>query len=80
VTARRDQAATQIRIEASGPRAALRDDSRAGLAGEPLGGGLAGLWVQGALVHALAIGVGGTVSVEAGDGMVRFSVDLPAGG
>jgi hypothetical protein len=80
VAAWRDGAGTRIRIEASGPRAALRDDSRAGLCGEALCGGIAGLWVQGALVHALATGAGGSVSVEVGEGAVRFSVDLPGAG
>jgi histidine phosphotransferase ChpT len=80
VKARRDRSGTAITVEALGPRAVLRAETRAGLAGEALSGGLAGLWVQGALVSELARAADGVTAVEEADGAVIFRLDLPAQG
>ncbi|HEY2177683.1 MAG TPA: histidine phosphotransferase family protein [Caulobacteraceae bacterium] len=77
VAARRDETGTLITVEALGPRAVLRDETRSGLAGQSLSGGLAGRWVQGALVSELARAAGGAVRVEEAEGAISFRVDLP---
>jgi histidine phosphotransferase ChpT len=80
VAARRDEAGTAIVVEALSPRAVLRAETRAGLAGEVLGGGLAGLWVQAALVSELVRRAGGELAVQEGEGAVIFRLNFPPGG
>jgi len=67
-----------VRVTASGARVRLQPEALAGLAGEPLGGGLSGRWVQAFYVHALAAAAGGTVSVELGEGEIVFQAAVPA--
>ena len=68
-----------LTVLATGPRVAVKDEVRAGLAGEAFDSGLAGRWVQGSFVAMLAAQAGGEVKVDAREGVVRFSVSLPAG-
>lgn len=74
-----DAAGSEVALEARGPRVNLRDETRAGLNGEPLGAGLAGKWVQGALVSDVARAAGGRVSLDQADGAVTIRIDLPPG-
>jgi hypothetical protein len=79
VMARTRSAGAEIVIESRGPRLILREETRAGLAGEPFGAGLAGRWVQGALVSELARAAGGRIKMDEADGAVTIRVDLPPG-
>jgi hypothetical protein len=78
VTIRRATAATEITVTARGPRVALREETRSGLAGEPLGAGLAGRWVQGAFVSTLVGEAHGEISVDGREDRVVLTVSLPA--
>jgi histidine phosphotransferase ChpT len=80
VMARTRPAGSEILVEARGPRLILRPETRAGLAGEPLAGGLAGRWVQAALVSALTRAAGGRVGVEEAESTVTIRIDLPPEG
>ncbi len=51
---------------------------KAGLAGEALGEGLAGRWVQAYYVQAVARAGGGRIRVEASDDAITFAARLPA--
>jgi histidine phosphotransferase ChpT len=79
VSARASPACDQVVVEGRGARVVFREETRAGLAGEPFGEGLGGRWAQAALVHVLAVEAGGSLEFEADDGLVRVSVNLPAG-
>ena len=68
-----------VAVEMAGPRLTLRDEVRAGLMGEGPAPGLAGRWIQGAFVAALARSAGGTVDVELGEGVAVIRVSLPPG-
>ncbi|MEO8811862.1 MAG: histidine phosphotransferase family protein [Caulobacteraceae bacterium] len=60
-----------FRIEARGPRASLRPEVRAGLAGEALGEGLAGQWAPAFYVRSLVAGAGaGFVLAESATAVV----------
>jgi len=72
-------AGSMVAVELVGSRIALRDEVRAGLAGEPFGAGLGGRWVQGAFVAALAAQAGGRVEVELGEGAAAIRVSLAPG-
>jgi histidine phosphotransferase ChpT len=78
VTARRSAEGVEIAVTASSPRVSLREETRAGLAGEPFDAGLSGRWVQGAFVSALVEAAGGHVGVTASEGEVVLRVSLPA--
>ncbi len=68
----------QITATAKGPKARLHAEVAGGLAGEPLGDGLAGRWVQAYYVHALAAAAGGRLEAAADDEGVTLQARLPA--
>ena len=70
--------ATLLAVECLGPRARLRPEVSRGLAGEPLGEGLGGHWVQGYYLHALLAAAGGRVEAHAEDGRVLLRARAPA--
>jgi histidine phosphotransferase ChpT len=67
-----------ITTTARGPKPRLHADVAAGLAGEPLGDGLAGRWVQAYYVHALATAAGGRLEASADEEQVILTARLPA--
>jgi histidine phosphotransferase ChpT len=67
-----------ITAAARGPKARLHAEIAGGLAGEPLGDGLAGRWVQAYYVHALTRAAGGRLEAEAADEAVTLRARLPA--
>jgi histidine phosphotransferase ChpT len=67
-----------IAIEATGPRARLRPEVLAGLAGGGPGEGLHGHWVQARYVHLFVTDAGGKVAAEVGEEKVTFAATLPA--
>jgi len=67
-----------ISVTATGAKSRLHAEVRGGLAGEPLGDGLAGRWVQAYYVHALASAAGGQVESDVVDDAVVFKARLPA--
>ena len=69
--------ALAIACESTGPRARLRPEVLRGLAGEPLGDGLHGHWVQAYYVHLLLQDAGGRVFAEVGEERVVFAATVP---
>ena len=67
-----------ITADAKGPKARLHAEVAGGLAGEPLGDGLAGRWVQAYYVHALAVAAGGRLEASADGEAVTLKARLPA--
>jgi histidine phosphotransferase ChpT len=67
-----------ITAVARGPKPRLHAEVAAGLAGEPLGDGLAGRWVQAYYVHALATAAGGRLEASADEEQVILTARLPA--
>lgn len=78
VEVRTEAGVVHIGVRAQGPRARLHAEVASGLAGQALGDGLAGRWVQAFYVQAVARGGGGTIGVEASEELVRFRATLPA--
>ncbi|MDO8411438.1 MAG: histidine phosphotransferase family protein [Phenylobacterium sp.] len=75
-----DGGGTVIAVEAVGPKARLRPDIAAGLAGEKLPDGMMhGHWVQAYYVHLFVAEASGRVFAEADDEKVTFAATLPAG-
>ena len=72
----RDGAAL-LAVEALGARARLRPEVADGLAGRPLGEGLAGHWVQSYYLHDLLAQVGGRVEASVEDGRVLLRARAP---
>ncbi|HEX8232851.1 MAG TPA: histidine phosphotransferase family protein [Caulobacteraceae bacterium] len=68
-----------LTLRAEHPRARLHDDTHRGLAGEPLGEGLGGRWVQPYYLQALVAEAGGRLDFRAEEGLVAVRVDLPSG-
>ncbi len=68
-----------IAVELAGARVLVKDDVRAGLAGEPFAAGLGGRWVQGAYLAALAASAGGQVEAQWGETSGTVRVSLPPG-
>ena len=79
VRARSADDGSVVAVDMAGGRIGLKDEVRAGLAGEPFGAGLGGRWVQGAFVAALAAQAGGRVEVELGEGAAAIRVSLAPG-
>jgi histidine phosphotransferase ChpT len=68
----------RITALAKGPKARLHAEIAGGLAGEPLGDGLAGRWVQAYYVHALTAAAGGRLTATADEEAVTLEARLPA--
>jgi histidine phosphotransferase ChpT len=64
-------------VDAAGPRVRLHADVAEGLAGQPLGEGLAGRWVQAYYLASLVRSAGGTVDVQPSEGAIRFTARVP---
>ena len=69
---------TLLAAEALSPRARLRAEVAAGLAGQGQGEGLAGHWVQAYYLHALLAQAGGRVEALAEEGRVLIRARIPA--
>ena len=67
-----------ITAVARGPKPRLHAEVAAGWAGEPLGDGLAGRWVQAYYVHVLATAAGGRLEASADEEQVILTARLPA--
>jgi histidine phosphotransferase ChpT len=65
-------------VAASGPKSRLHAEVAGGIAGEPLGDGLMGRWVQAYYVHAIVSAAGGHAEVGVVDEAVTFRAYLPA--
>ena len=63
---------------ARGPKARLAAEVKDGLAGEPLGEGLGGRWVQAYYAHVLAAAAGGRIESSVEDELVTLRAVIPA--
>jgi histidine phosphotransferase ChpT len=63
---------------ARGPKARLAAEVQTGLAGEPLGDGLGGRWVQAYYIHVLTAAAGGRLEAAASEELVTFRAVIPA--
>jgi hypothetical protein len=70
---------SSVAVELAGARLTVKDDVRAGLAGEPFAAGLGGRWVQGAYLAALAAAAGGRIEAQWNDTSGAVRVTLPPG-
>jgi histidine phosphotransferase ChpT len=70
---------SSVAVELTGARLTVKDDVRAGLAGEPFAAGLGGRWVQGAYLAALAAAAGGRIEAQWNDTSGAVRVTLPPG-
>ncbi|MEI7931648.1 MAG: histidine phosphotransferase family protein [Alphaproteobacteria bacterium] len=66
-----------IVMTASGTRAVLRPEVARGLAGEPMGEGMSGYWIQAYYLSLIVADAGGTISAEAGEDRAAITVILP---
>jgi histidine phosphotransferase ChpT len=78
VTAERDGDFFVVGVRAASPKVRLRAEVAEGLAGQPLGEGLAGHWVQAYYLYSLVREAGGTLNFEAGDETMSASARVPA--
>ncbi|GAA0868051.1 histidine phosphotransferase ChpT [Brevundimonas basaltis] len=62
---------------AEGPRARLKPEAIAGMAGQPLGEGLPGQWIQPYWLWLTARDAGGSLAVETDEGRVALTVHMP---
>ncbi|HXA38264.1 MAG TPA: histidine phosphotransferase family protein [Phenylobacterium sp.] len=67
-----------IAVEATGPRARLRPEVLAGLAGDGPGEGMHGHWVQARYVNLFVTDAGGRVLAEVADEKVTLAATIPA--
>lgn len=72
-----EDAGTCVRLVAEGPKARLRPDTEAGLAGEPLGERFAGHWVQAYYLNRLVAAEGGRLTSETDEAKVVICAILP---
>ncbi len=70
--------AVELVLRAEHPRATLHADALKGLAGEDLGEGLSGRWVQPYFLQAMVAESGGSLELSQGEGVVAVAVRLPA--
>ncbi len=77
VSTRREADAVIIEGVAEGARARLKAEAATGLRGERLTEGLAGQWVQPYWLWLTAHQAGGTLAVEAVDGRVTLTAQMP---
>jgi histidine phosphotransferase ChpT len=68
---------SSIVMTATGLRATLRPEIARGLAGEPLGEGLGGHWVQAYYLFLLVTDAGGSITYQTGDDSLSITVNLP---
>jgi histidine phosphotransferase ChpT len=73
-----DRDGYRVTAFSKGPKARLHAEVATGFAGEPLGDGLGGRWVQAYYLHALAAAAGGALHAETGEETVTFIARLPA--
>ncbi|HEY3797190.1 MAG TPA: histidine phosphotransferase family protein [Caulobacteraceae bacterium] len=69
--------ARDVIIRATGPRARLNAEVMQGLAGQPLGDGLGGRWVQAYYVHVVAKAGGGMIGADVSDEAVTLRAQIP---
>jgi histidine phosphotransferase ChpT len=77
IRAVQEAASLAIACEARGPRAKLRPEVLRGLAGEPLGEGLHGHWVQAYYVRLFLTDAGGRVFADVSEEQVVFAATVP---
>lgn len=66
-----------IVMSATGPRATLRPEVIRGLAGQPMGEGMSGYWVQAYYLSLIVGDAGGTIAAETGEDRAAITVNLP---
>ncbi len=67
-----------VEVNATGPRARMRQEVATGLRGEPLTEGLGGPWVQAYYLHALVERAGGSLDHEVTEERIRITARVPA--
>ena len=77
VSARHDADTLVIQGRAEGPRARLKAEASAGLAGRPLDEGLPGQWIQPYWLWLTVRDAGGALTVEAEEGRVVLTARMP---
>ena len=77
IATRTEGADLVIEGRAEGARARLKGEAVAGLAGQPLGEGLQGQWIQPYWLWLTAHDAGGSLGVEAEEGRVVLTVHMP---
>ena len=77
VSARREADMLVIEGSAEGPRARLKAEASAGLAGQPLGEGLPGQWIQPYWLWLTIRDAGGVLTVQADEGRVVLTGRMP---
>jgi histidine phosphotransferase ChpT len=77
VRAVEEGASIAIAVEATGPRARLRPEVLAGLAGDGPGEGMHGHWVQARYVNLFVTDAGGRVLAEVGEEKVTLAATIP---
>lgn len=79
VDARVEDGSLVLDALSEGPRARLKAEAVTGLAGERLGEGLAGQWIQPYWLWRTVTDSGGTLAADLGDGFVRLTARIPVG-
>lgn len=69
--------AFRLAVEVAGPRIALRPEARAGLAGEALGEGHVGRWIEAAFLAAAVRAAGGVLALAEGSEAIAIRISLP---
>lgn len=65
-----------LRVEGTGPKCRLKAEALAGLRGEGAGDGLAGQWIQAALIHRQIESRDGRIAVEVEDERLMFACEM----
>jgi len=68
----------EVSAIARGPKARLAAEVQTGLAGNPLGDGLGGRWVQAYYIHVLTAAAGGRIEATASEELVTLPAVIPA--